>query len=59
MDLPGLELVVGVGFAWAYEIRKFVNYSITKYNHLTNNQQKHTLDQYQIKLGKTFAKNTL
>ena len=38
LDLPGLVFVVRpdkftprTGFDWAYKIRKFVNYSITKY----------------------------
>ena len=60
MDLPGLVFVVWpgksgprTGFACAYDICKFVNYSITKNNRFQslNNQQKHTFGQYQIKLG--------
>ena len=42
-----------VCFAWVCEIRKVVNYSITNYITFQSikNQQKHTFDQYQIKLG--------
>ena len=47
------KMLPSMCFAWAHDICKFVNYSITKYIpfHSINNQQKHTFDQCQIKLG--------